>query len=121
MRVCRKTHPPVFFGDDHAKEALVFDELPDVRWQIVEFMGNLPLISHRTQCFGGAIDESLLLCSDLGGGVVEQLVPVWLSTEKIAIPPHGAGVERLTLGLRHLREQLLVDLENRRGQQTLAN
>ena len=47
-------------------------------------------------------------------GIGEHLLPVGLAGEEVRVPPDAAGVERLLLGLRDLRQHLLVDAEEGR-------
>ncbi len=56
-------------------------------------------------------------------GVGEHLLPVGPAREEVRVPPDAAGVQRLLLGLRDLRQDLLVEAEDRprddRGAQRL--
>ena len=47
--------------------------------------------------------------------VLDHLLPVGPAAEEIGIPPDAAGVERFLFRLRHLRQDLLVDAEDRLG------
>ncbi len=44
---------------------------------------------------------------------VEQPAPVRPAGEELAVPPHGAGFDRVALGLRHRRHQLAEGGEHR--------
>jgi hypothetical protein len=41
-----------------------------------------------------------------GGATGEEPLPVGSSREKIAVPPHRSGLDRVALGLRHGRHHL---------------
>ena len=120
MRERGKAEAAVLLGDDHAEEALVLDELPRVRRQIVQFVRDLPVVQHRAQFLDRAVDESLFLGAERRLGKREQLVPVGLAAEQIAVPPHRAGIERFLLGLRHLRQDFAEQREQRRAKHSAA-
>ena len=109
----------VFLRDDHPEEALVLDELPRVRRQILIDLRRLPVVYHRAQLLGLVVEERLLLGGELRPRQREQLSPVGAAGEKIAIPPHGAGVDRLLLGLGHCGKLAAIPREKgARNEQT---
>jgi hypothetical protein len=109
----REAQPAEFLRDDHAEEALVLDELPNLGRQIVQLVGDLPVVHHPAQLFDRAVEEGLLLGGQLGLGQGQQFAPIRTAAEQIAVPPHRAGVQRLLLGLRHLRQHLAEPAEQR--------
>ncbi|MNC33506.1 hypothetical protein D3C75_818990 [compost metagenome] len=52
--------------------------------------------------------------------VGEQSAPVGAAAEQFAVPPYGASVDRLALGLRHRRQGALEPLEHRAGEYLAA-
>src|SRR5687768_11908803 len=107
----RKAQASVLARDDHAEKALVLDVLPDVWRKIVQLVSDLPVVDHRAQLFDRAIDEVLLVRAQRRFRVREQLVPVGLAAEEIAVPPYRSGVEGLLLGLGHLRQNAFEKIE----------
>ncbi len=91
----------VFLRDDHPEEALVFDELPRVRRQVLVDLRRLPVVHHRAQLPGLVVEKRLLLRRELRLRQREQFAPVGAAGEKIAVPPHRARVDRFLLGLGH--------------------
>ena len=104
----RELQTAVLLGDDHAKEALVLDVLPGLRRHVLQFVGDLPVIDEAAGLFDLVVHEGLLFRSQLWHRVGMQLVPVRLAAEQLAIPPHRTGLERVTLGVGHLRQDFLV-------------
>src|SRR3989441_9473420 len=51
----------VFLRDDHPEEALVLDELPSVRRQVLIDLRRFPVVHHRAQLLGLVVEERLLL------------------------------------------------------------
>ncbi|MCY1414230.1 hypothetical protein D9M71_296730 [compost metagenome] len=109
----------VFLGDDQAEEALLPDEGPGVFRQ-VHAPAELPVVDHGAELLGGAVDEGLLLFAQLRARVVQQLVPVRPAAEQLAVPPHGAGLDGLALGVGHRRQRLAEPGEQRRAEQRAA-
>ena len=68
--------PPYCFGMIMPEKTLVLDELPDLRRQIVQLVGDLPVVAHAAQFFDRPVDESLLLGAERRLREGEQLVPV---------------------------------------------
>ncbi len=104
MRQRGKTQAAVLLGNDHPEKALVLDELPGLGRQVLELVGDLPLVDHAAQRFDRSLQECALLCGQRRPRHGQQFVPVRATAEQVAVPPHGARVQRLLFGLRHLRE-----------------
>ena len=101
MHGCGELLAAVFLRDDHPEEALVLDELPRVRRQVLIDLRRLPVVHHRAQLLGLVVEERLFLGCELRLRQREQFSPVRAAGEKIAVPPHRAGVDRFLLGLGH--------------------
>ena len=113
VRQRRELQAAVLLRDDHAEKALVLHELPHVRREVLALMRDLPVVAHCAQLFARAVDEGLLFRGELRRGHGEQLVPVRTAGKQVAVPPHGAGVDRLALGLRHVRQDAAIKREQR--------
>jgi hypothetical protein len=111
---------PVPLRDDHAEEAVVLDELPHLRRQILALVRDLPVVAHRAQRFHRTVEESLLLGGKARLRDGEEPVPVGLAGEKVAVPPHRAGVDGFLLGLRHVGQHAAVEGEDAVGDELSA-
>ncbi len=80
----------------------------------VHVLADLPVADHGAQLLGRAVDERLLFFGQLGLGVGQQGIPVGAATEQLAVPPDGAGIDGIALGLGHRRQNLLEPAEQRR-------
>ena len=87
------------FRNDHAEKTLILDELPRHGRQIMQLVGDLPVIKHGAEFFHRAVDERAFLRRQRWFRISKQLVPVRVTAKEFAIPPHRTGVERLLLGL----------------------
>src|SRR5438552_5241526 len=92
MRVRGKAEAAVFLGDAHAEEALVLDELPDLRWQILVDVRCFPIADHRTELVDLAREKALFFGRELRGGHGQELRPIRSAGEKLGIPPDGTGL-----------------------------
>src|SRR3954451_17810176 len=101
LRMCerRKEEAAILLGNNHHKEARVPDELPDFRWQVVQLIPHLPVIAHAAELLHRTVDERLLFSAECGFLERENLVPVGLAAEELAVPPHRAGIEGFLLRL----------------------
>jgi hypothetical protein len=115
MRKRAEAEAAVLLRDDHPEEALVLDELPHVLRQVLQLVRDPPVVAHRAQLLDRAVEERLLLGREARRGHREQLVPVRPAGEEVRVPPHRAGVDRLLLGLGHVREDAAVDGEDMVG------
>ena len=112
MRERAEAEAAVLLRDDHAEEALVLDELPDVRRQVLALVRDLPLVAHRAELLDRAVEERLLFAREARLGSLQELVPVWLAGEEVRVPPYRAGVDRFLLGLRHVRQDAAIERED---------
>jgi hypothetical protein len=108
MGVGREFQAAVLLRDDHAEEALVLDVAPGFVRQVVEFVRHLPVIDQAAGFLAFVVEEGLLGRRQLGHRIGVQLLPVRLAAEQLAFPPDGAGLERIALGIGHLRQHLAV-------------
>ena len=99
MRLRGEAQPAMLLGDDHAEETLVADELPHLRRQVLAYMGDVPIVQHGAQRFSLVVEEVLLFLTQCRLWVGQQLVPVRLAAEQVAIPPHRACIQRFLFGL----------------------
>ncbi len=113
--VGREAFAAVFLGNDQREEAMGLDVFPG-SGRKVHGLADFPIADHCTEFFGGAIDECLLFFGQLRLGVGQQLVPVGAATEQFAVPPHGAGIDRVALGFGHRRQHFLKPAEQRLGE-----
>ncbi len=120
VRVCGKSQAAVLAWNDHAEEAPVLDELPDFRRQIVQLMGDLPVVADAAQLLHRTVQESLLVRGQARLRRPEQLVPVRFTAEQFAVPPNRSGIKRLLFRLRNLRQRLAEPVEQRIADQCLA-
>src|SRR6185369_15324044 len=105
--------PAIGLGDDDAEEALLANELPDVRRKVHAIVGDVPLMEHPAELHDRTVEERLLVGRELRLRVGEELLPVGLAGEEVRIPPDASRVERFLLRLRDLRQDLLVEAEER--------
>ncbi|MCY1533604.1 hypothetical protein D9M68_689430 [compost metagenome] len=121
MGVGGKRQAAIFLGDDHAQEALGLQVVPDVRGQIVAFLRDVPVVDHAARLFRLVVQEMLFFLGQPGARVGEQAAPVGPAAEQFTFPPHRAGFQRVALRVRHLRQHLAVQVEDRGGQQGAAD
>ena len=86
MRVRREFEAAVPLRDDHREEALLLQEVPDLRWHVGAPMRDVPVIDHAAQFFARAVDERLLFGRELRRLRGEQLVPVGMAREQSRRP-----------------------------------
>ena len=113
VRVRREAQTAVLLRDDHPEETLVLDVLPHRRRHVLVDVRGLPVGDHRAQLVDLAVEEALLLVGELRGGQRQELLPVGLAGEELAVPPDRPGLDRLALGLRHRRHHLAEAGEER--------
>ena len=111
VRVRRELEAAVLLGDDHRPEAFLLDEVEDFGRQVGAAVRDVPVVDHPAELFAGPVDERLFLRRERRRLGRQQLVPVGSAGEQLAVPPDGAGLERLALGVRHRRQHPLVELE----------
>ena len=104
-----KPEPAVFLRDDQAEELLLLEELPHLRRQVRQFVGDLPVVDHGAELLDRPIQIGLLLHRQARYRLRQQRRPVRLAAEELALEADRAGVERHLLGFRqrghHLLEQ----------------
>jgi hypothetical protein len=106
----------VLLLDDHGEEAVLLQVVPDLGRQVAVLVGDLPLVEHAAQGLDLVVDEALFLGRQLRLRHREQLVPVRVAGEQVAVPPHRAGLQRIALGLRHLRHDAAIGIQRTFGQ-----
>jgi hypothetical protein len=121
-RVCERGEfePAVLLRDDHREEALLLQEGPHLRRKVGALVRDLPIVEHRAELVDRTVEEGALLDAEARRRNGKQLVPVGRAAEELAIPPHRARIQRLTLRLRHRRQQLPV-LREERARDVLAS
>ena len=107
-------------GNDQAEEAVVPNELPDVRRQVLQVGGQLPFVGHAAEFFDRTIKEGLFFRTQVGRREAVQLAPVRAAAEQFAIPPHGTCIKRLLLGIGERWQNLAEPGEQRRTDAALA-
>ena len=106
MRIGGKAQAAVGFGNDHAQEALALQVVPDIGGQVEAFLRDLPVIDHAAGFFGLVVQEALFIVGQARARIGVQAAPVGTAAEQLAFPPYGAGLERVALGVGHLRQHL---------------
>ena len=89
----------MLLGDEHAEEALVADEVPDVLGHVVQLMADAPVVELAAELLGRAVEEGALLGGERNGLDPPQPRPVRRAGEELGVPADGAGFERLALGV----------------------
>ena len=115
-----KAQAAVLLGNEHGEELVVADVLPALLGNILELVHDFPLVEHLAERFRFVIQKRLLLGGELGALEIEQVLPVRLAAEHLGFPPGAAGFQRFALGVRHRRQHGLEALEDRGGDQLLA-
>src|SRR5581483_6585786 len=85
--------------DEHAEEAVLAYETPDIIGNIVQLMSDAPVIEALAELRGGPVEEGALLGGKSDGGYAPELRPVGPAAEEFGVPADGAGLKRLALGL----------------------
>ena len=111
MRARGKFQAAIALRNDHAEETFFTDEPPDFGWEIVKFVGDFPIVDHGAQLLRWPIKKRLLFGAEGGLRIAQKFVPIWPAGEQFAVPPHGAGFQRLSLGLRNRGEQRFIPTE----------
>ena len=75
MRERREAEPAVLLRNDHAEEAMILDELPDRRRQIIQLMRNLPVVKHGAHFLNRALDKCFFFSGERRPRKRKQLVP----------------------------------------------
>src|SRR5579872_7454993 len=101
MSIGRERQPAVTLRNDEREEALSLEVLPDFGRQIGSAVRDIEVIEHATEPLAGSFQKRLLLGGERGWGGRGELAPVRLAGEQLSVPPYGAGLERLALGVRH--------------------
>ena len=117
-RSAEKPMPPYFFGMIMPRKPLSLMYCQACGGRSSELVRDLPVVDHRgraprSRCRGRPAPRRV----SVGCGNGEQLRPVRPAGEQVAVPPHGAGVDRVGLGVRHRRQDLAVDREHRVAEQ----
>ena len=120
VRQRREFQAAVLLRDDHAKEAIVLDELPHLRRQIIAHVRNVPVVEHAAQLIARPVEERLFFGTEPCLRYGLQFLPAWRAIEQLRLPPHRAGFQRLALGIRHGRHDALEQREYRARQQPAA-
>jgi hypothetical protein len=100
----RKAEPAVLSRDDHPEEAFLFEIIPYlVRDGAV--LPDLPVVEPPAQLLDRTVEERLLRLAQAAWLEREELLPIGIAGEQLAIPPHRPGLERDALRLAHARQQ----------------
>ena len=103
MRERGESESAEFLRDDHAEEAFALDEVPDLGRQVAALV-DVPVVEAAAEFVDGSVEKRALLRRQRRRFEVEQLLPVRHAAEEIAVPPHGAGLERDALGFAEARQ-----------------
>ena len=113
MRVGRELEAAVSLRDDHREEAFLLQEVPHVRRHVRAAVRDVPVVDHPAQLLARSVDERLLLRGEPRRLRGQQLRPVRLAAEDLAVPPDGARLERLALRVGHRGQHAAVDHQER--------
>ena len=103
--------------NQHAEEAVLLDEIPDLFGDLAQAMAHLPVVDHRAQLMRRAVEEGLLLGRELDRRDRLQLVPVGRSGKYFGVEADRAGLQRLRFGIGNLRQDRPDLVEYRRHDQ----
>src|SRR3546814_14026430 len=90
----REAQAAVLLRDDHAEELVLLDEVPQRRRQVGVDVGDLPVVDLPAQILDRAVEEGLLLVGELLRRLRQQLVPVRVAREQLALEAHRRSEER---------------------------
>ncbi len=113
MRIGREAEAAELLRNDHAEEAMLLDERPGLRRQVAPFPVDLPVVEHGAELVDRAMQEGVFFRHQRRRFGGEQLRPVRVAGEQIAVEPDVAGFQCLTLGIGHRRHCLLRPREDR--------
>ena len=82
----------MLFADQHAQESLLSDVLPNLGRQIFAVVGNVKVMQHGAQGFGGPVQKRLLFVGEFDRTSFGQLVPIRAATKQFRVPPNGSRV-----------------------------
>ena len=108
-----KPKPAMLLGDEHAEEALLAHEIPDVLGHVALIVPDLPIVEHLAELFGLVIEEALLLFGEHDGAIARSFSQSGRPENSSASKPMRAGVEGLLLGLGDRRQDALDHAEDR--------
>jgi hypothetical protein len=102
----REIQAAVFLRDQEAHEALALHEPEDL---LGHALGALDLVAvdQVEQLLDRPVEEGLLLGRQLRVRLREHLLEVGIAAEELAVDPDMAGLQRLPLGVRDLRQDLV--------------
>src|SRR6476660_724773 len=89
----------MLLGGEHAEEALIADEAPDVLRHVMQLVADAPVAEVPAKLLGGAVEEGALFSGEGDGADAAEPRPVRRAGEELGVPANGAGFERLPLGL----------------------
>ena len=121
MSLCGKLQSAITLRDDHPEETPVLDELPGFGRQVGALVRDVPIVQHRAQLLNFVVEKRLLALVQSALREGQQLVPVGIAAEQLAIPPHRAGIDRFLLGGGNLRQNLAEDFEHRSADHIAAH
>jgi hypothetical protein len=116
LRHGRQLEATVLARDDHAEEPFPLQEIHDMRRNLGPLGVQFPRFGHAAEFGDRAVEERTIAFGELGLAGAEQLLPVRLAGKQFAVPPHGAGVDRLFLGIGQTGQRLAVPAVQRRRQ-----
>ncbi len=120
LRLRGKAEAAVLLRDQHAEEAMLLDEIPDLLRDLALRMADLPVVDHRAQFVRRAVEERLLLGRKLDRRDRLELVPIGCAGENLGIEADGAGFQCLSFGIRNLGQDLLNDAVDGRDDEAAA-
>ena len=54
----------MLLGNEHAKEAVLTNELPNVVWDVAQLVPNAPIVELLTKLLSGPVEKGLLLVGE---------------------------------------------------------
>src|SRR3546814_4088650 len=117
----REARAVLLLRNDNAEELVLLEDVPPRRRQVGVDVGYLPVVDLPAQFLVRAVEEGLLLVGELRRRLRQQLVPVRVAREQLALEAHRTRLQCDALGLRQRRQDPAVELQQRRGDQRLAD
>ena len=94
--------PAIFFGDAQTEESVLFQQLPNRRWNLFGTFRVLG-VHGAADLYHRAIEEFDFLGGQLRIGLVEHGSKVRSSGEELAVEPHISRLQGGSFGGRHFR------------------
>ena len=99
LRLGREAQAAMFLRDQHAEEAVIADELPDIVGDVVQLVADAPIVEALAELGGRAVEKGALFFRERNRQHAAELGEIGRAGEQLRVPANCAGFERLALGL----------------------